>query len=317
MDHYLGNTDTMVSEFIRSLSELYPGKYEMMDGASSGGVLLKKGMDTDRVNLIVSNGGGCHPLSTGYVSKGMADASVNGNIRSAPSAYDIYETARHIGSQKGYLLLYNNFMGDYLNNDLAAELLELEQIESRLCPCTDDCLSVPKDAPRSERTGLIGLLYLIKIGAACAEKGLSLDETYRIVAHANERISSVTVTLDFSKEEYYLGSGFSGEPPAITCTEQFDRKSIAASVYDLLVQDLQPQPEEELVLLVSRLDQTRCEEGILFASELCRYAADRHPITQADAGYLTYLLDSHGFFVSVMCIDKITAPYWDGKRIVL
>ena len=309
MDQYLTNLDTFTRDTMDSLAAVYPDRFQILPDSYNGRVLLQKDLHPERVNVIVSSGGGCYPLSAGYVSEGMADASVNGSIRAAPSAYDIYEAAKAIGSKDGYVLIYNNFMGDYLNNDLAVELLELEGIPSRLCPSTDDCLSAPADAPRTERTGLTGLVYLLKIASACARKGLSLDETHRIVQHANDRISSVTVTLDFEKRQLCLGAGFSGEPPVITYDDRFTMKDAAATVYDLLIKDLQPKASDKLHLLVTRLEQTRCEEPFILAKEMKDYAVSRHPFEKLNVGYYTYLLNAHGFFVTVLCEDEILSPY--------
>lgn len=309
MDYYLTNTDNLTRDCMDSLAAVFPDRYQVLPDSYNGRVLLRKELHPERVNIIVSSGGGVYPLCAGYVNEGMADASVNGSIRAAPSAYDIYEAAKTIGSKDGYLLIYNNFMGDYLNNDLAAELLDLEGIPSRLCPSTDDCLSAPSDAPRIERTGLTGIVYLLKIGAACAAKGLSLDETCRIVQHANERISSVTLTLNFENRQLCLGAGFSGEPPVITYDDRFTMKDAAASIYDLLVNDLQPQEGHRLHLLVSRLEQTRCEEAFILAKEIYDYSASRHPLSKMNVGYYTYLLNASGFFVTMLCEDEILSPY--------
>lgn len=309
MDYYLTNTDNLTRDCMNSLAAVFPDKYQVLPDSYNGRVLLRKELHPERVNIIVSSGGGVYPLSAGYVNEGMADASVNGSIRAAPSAYDIYEAAKAIGSKDGYIFIYNNFMGDYLNNDLAVELLALEGIQSYLCPSTDDCLSAPSDAPRTERTGLTGLVYLLKIGAACAAKGLSLEETCKIVQHANQRISSVTVTLDFDKHQLCLGAGFSGEPPVITYDNRFTMKDAASVVYDLLTKDLQPKEGNKLHLLVSRLEQTRCEEAFILAKEIQDYAVSRHLISQMNVGYYTYLLNAHGFFVTILCEDEILSPY--------
>ena len=178
---YISDPNTSTRELVQVLASIYPDRFQVLSDSCNGRVLLRRTLRSDRVNVIVSCGGGCHPLSYGYLGEGMADACINGNQRCAPSAYDIYEAALKIGSSSGNLLIYNNYMGDYLNNDLAAELLSLEKIPCKLCPATDDCLSAPSDAPRIERGGLTGLLFLIRIAASCADAGLSLEETVRMV----------------------------------------------------------------------------------------------------------------------------------------
>lgn len=188
-------------------------------------------------------------------------------------------------------------------------MLALEGIPSRLCACTDDCLSAPSGSPRTERTGLIGIVYLLKIAAACAQKGLSLDETHRIVSYANQRISSVTVTLDFQSKSLCLGAGFSGEPPVFTYNDCFTMKDAAQTAYELLIKDLKPSKDCKLHLIVSRMEQTRCEEAFIFANEISKYASAHQPISEMSVGYFAYLMNTPGFFVTLLCEDETLSPY--------
>lgn len=310
---YLSDPDTSTRELVQAMASGYPESFQLLPDSYNGRILLRRKLCPDRVNVIVSCGGGCHPLSFGYLGEGMADACINGNRRCAPSAYDIYEAALKIGSRAGNILIYNNYMGDYLNNDLAAELLSLENIPAVLCPATDDCLSAPPDAPRSERGGLIGLLYLIRIAASCAEAGLSLEETARITRKANERMSTLALTLDYGKELIHLGAGFSGEPPVSTHANCFSVQGAAELSWETLCRDLCPSSSEKIYMAVSRMTLTHPEDAYILTDRIRRLSGAEHPIARAETGFYTNLFHEQGFLVTFLCADRELEAHLQGS----
>ncbi len=309
MSRFFADYDTLVRSFTGCLPQLYPDRFFVPEGTFNGRILLNPSATPDRVNVIVSNGGGCYPLSAGFVCRGMADASVSGNVVAAPSAYDIYEAARLLGGRKGYFLIYNNFMGDYLNNDMAQELLALDQIPVRQCPVCDDLLSAPAGSPRSERTGLSGIVLLARIASGAAAEGMDLDEIECLAAFAQTRMSTLTVTLNYEEQLLELGAGFSGEPPVQTLSDCFTIEGAARTALDLLTEDLKPRPDEELFFLVSRLEKTKDEDAFLLAAELKRQADVSYRTAKSRPGHFTSLLDAHGFFITMLCADDRLAGY--------
>jgi dihydroxyacetone kinase len=266
------------------------------------------------VNLIVSSGGGGGPFSASFVAgPDLADAAINGNICTAPSAYDIYEAVKKINSSHGYLFLYNNFMGDWLNNDLALELIESEGYQGRMMAVRDDCLSVPADAPRSERTGSIGILFAVKIAAACARTGASLDEVASLMDHVNDRMSSLMLTFDFEKKLTMLGEGISGEPARLVYENRFTLEDAAQLAYDVLIDDLKPRSNEKLYVLINRTHSALYEDEFILAKELHSYAASRTPVHKMSVGYYDRMSDSYGFSVTVLCADERIQPFMDHR----
>ena len=127
----LCNSDTVSRDFTDAMAAIHSDRVACVPGSFNNRALVRIPLDSSRVNLIVSAGGFGAPFPDSMVTcDGMADASVIGGKFAAPSAYDIYEAAKYINSDKGYLLIYNNFMGDCLNNDLAKELMEIDGLKS-------------------------------------------------------------------------------------------------------------------------------------------------------------------------------------------
>ena len=66
------------------------------------------------------------------------------------SAEQIYEISKEVEAGAGILFLYGNYTGDIMNFDMAAELLEMDDIETRSIVGADDVNS----HDRQVRTGL-------------------------------------------------------------------------------------------------------------------------------------------------------------------
>jgi dihydroxyacetone kinase-like protein len=130
----------------------HPDVWVKFRGERNSAALMKKSRNPDAFGIIISGGAANGPLFPGYVWEGLADAAVVGGPYGAPNAYTIYETGKHLGQEHGVLLLYNNFAGDYLNNDMAQELLELDGIAVESVIAPDDIASAVVD-PRDARSG--------------------------------------------------------------------------------------------------------------------------------------------------------------------
>ncbi|MDO4521705.1 MAG: dihydroxyacetone kinase subunit DhaK [Eubacteriales bacterium] len=313
---YLTNPDRLTKDCIDGMALIYPDRVQTLKSSYNGRALLHNPIHANRVNIITSAGGLGGPFAVGFpTGEDFCDVGINGGPCAAPSAYDIYEAAKYINSPHGYILIYNNFMGDGLNNDLALELLELEGYRGRLVPVHDDCLSVDANAPRDERTGLIGgSLLTTKIASAAAKEGQSLDEIASLLSHVGNRMSSLNVTYDFQNQTIMLGEGISGEKARIIHQNCFTLQDSVKLAYNYLYQDLKPCKDENLHLVVSRTFSTLYEDLFSFVKYFHQYASTVHPIKQTSAGHYLRMDISYGFSVTLLCADKSVENYLS-KRI--
>lgn len=312
MKRFLADPDTMTKDSMDGLRRVYPELVETIPRSYNQRSLLRHPIDPNRVNIIVSSGGWGGPFTLSFcTTPGMADAAVNGNICAAPSAYDIYETAKKINSPHGYLLLYNNFMGDCLNNDLALDLMEKDGLKGKLIPFNDDCLSVDESSPREERTGLTGIVYATKIASGYVKTGATLEEAAGLLSYVKSRISSVMVSADFKNETISLGEGISGEPPRYTYEKHFHLKDAAKFAYDKLYQDLAPKKNERVYVLINRAIYTFYEDQFILAKYLDEYSQGR--IHQMSAGYFFRMCDSYSFSVTMMSVDERCWPFMEER----
>ena len=102
MIKYLCDPDNVTRDCDEAIASIYPDFVRTVPNSFNGRSLYHYPPSPDRVNLIISTGGGGGPFSTAApFSAGLVDVCVNGGMYAAPSAYDIYEAAKYIDSRKG------------------------------------------------------------------------------------------------------------------------------------------------------------------------------------------------------------------------
>lgn len=307
---FLTDPNTISSTCAEGMARVYPEFIQTIPDSFNARAVLRHPTESDRVNIIVVAGGAGDPFSQSFVfGPDLADIAINGGFRAAPSAYDIYEAAKFVNSSKGYLMIFNNFMGDILNCDLAIELMALDGLKGKMCPFHDDCLSAHQGGTRRDRTGLIGLIYGIQAAAAYAKTGASLEEVTALAKHVGERTSSVLITMDFENEILRFGEGISGEPAPLTFQNEFSIDACAKHAYDILIDDLKPRPDEKLHILINRTSAGKFEDAYALAKSVYDYAAPRIPVSRMSTGYYMYMTDSYGLSVTALCADESMEPY--------
>ena len=288
----------------------YPERWRRFDSALASATLIKREATPDRVAVVISGGGSDGPWIPGFVGEGLADAAVIGAPYTAPNAYAIYEVSKALGKQKGVLLLYNNFMGDYLNNDMAAELLQLEGYRVEQVACCDD-MGMAIGEPKENRGGRLAAPYLIKIAAKAAAQGKSLEEVAALVRKAAARSSTLCVTVDTEDDVVTYGKGFSDEP-GFNTREHETPQSAAEETIRLLVDDVQPREGERVCLLVNRMRLTCYADSYIMAGYLHAALSARCPVMQTRVGAYSNILNLYGYTVTLLCADDEIAPYLDG-----
>jgi len=294
--------DYFATECFSGMERAYPDRFKCFMASKNSSILLKSNPTFDQVAVIISGGAGNGPLFAGYVGEGLADAAVAGAPFAAPNAYAIYEAGKYLGRKKGVLLLYNNFAGDYLNNDMAQELLEMDGIEVESVISTDD-VATALGEPRENRSGRSGIALLIKMAGACAGRGMSLKDTAAMLRRANQRLGTISMNVDFAKGRIEYGAGFSGEPGLMTA-EIKDMRTSAREALDMLTRDLDPKPEEKLFLLVNRLRLTTYPDSYIMANAAYDVLSEKYSVETMHVGAYSNITDVYGFNFSILCMDE-------------
>lgn len=192
MKKLINDPNMVARETIEELALANPHTLKKIEGAMA--VARRDAPVAGKVAVVTGGGSGHEPLFAGYVGRGLADASVAGNIFASPPPMPIVTTARQIHSGRGILLLYGNYSGDILNFDAAAEELTADGIEVMTVRIADDVASAPREN-RSQRRGIAGDIFVVKTTCAAAEEGLDLPAVAAVAEKANENTASMAVAL--------------------------------------------------------------------------------------------------------------------------
>jgi phosphoenolpyruvate---glycerone phosphotransferase subunit DhaK len=309
----LNNPDNVAREAVHGLALAYPQHVRQLEGLQA--VARRTAPTRGKVAVVTGGGSGHEPMFLGYVGTGMADASVAGNIFASPPPKPIYETAKAVHGGAGVLFLYGNYSGDALNFDIAAEMLEADDIPVRTVRVADDVASAPPEK-REERRGIAGDLFVIKIASACAEEGASLEEVGSAAIKANENTRSIGVALssciipasgrpifEIGENEIEVGMGVHGEP-GVSRRPLPTAAGLAGDMVQRLLADLQPQGEDEVALLVNGLGATPLIELFVMFHSIHPLLADAGvQIFRSYVGNYVSSLDMAGCSITLMRLD--------------
>ena len=159
MKKMINNPFKVTDELVEGFVCANPNKIRKVEGMNV--VVRKDAPIKNKVGVVIGGGSGHEPLFLEMVGKGMGDAAAHGQIFTSPPASLVYEAAKQVNGGAGIVFVYGNYMGDRLNFDMAAELVEAEGIEVKTIRVWDDIASAPINRI-SERRGIAGDLFVIK-----------------------------------------------------------------------------------------------------------------------------------------------------------
>jgi dihydroxyacetone kinase-like protein len=310
----LNNPEKVALEAVQGLALAYPQYVRQVEGLQA--VVRRDAPTAGKVAVLTGGGSGHEPMFLGYVGRGMADASVAGNVFASPPPMPIYETAKVVHAGAGVLFLYGNYSGDVLNFDMAAEMLEADGISVITVRVADDLASASLEK-RDERRGIAGDLFVIKAASARAEEGASLEEVARAAEKANENTRSIGVALssciipasgrpifEIGENEIEVGMGVHGEPGVSRQTLPTADK-LAADMVGRLLADLRPRQGDEIAVLVNGLGATPLSElFIMFGSVHPLLVGAGLRICRSYVGNFVSSLDMAGCSISLMRLDN-------------
>ena len=297
--------ESALDEAMNGVLTADPGRCERLETEYGYGI-YRSNLKENCVRVILNGGGGIGPMWAGCVAEGLSDGIVHGEFDSAPNAYTIYEMAKKLDAGKGVLLITNNYMGDYLNNDMACELLAYDGIESEVCLISDDAGSA-RGRSRSERGGMSGILQVAKAAVKAAYEGKSLKEVKAVADRFNENTVSVTALYDDDGNISY-GAGFSGEPPLVT--EEFTgADDFVKHGLEILLDDFEDIPEK-IFLNISRMRNTCYAESMVILQSSVRFLEEKGiKVCGCTAGSYFDVFEQGGCIFTVTAVDEDMEAY--------
>lgn len=314
------DVSNVVSESLAGYIHAYNKLYKRIGEYTS---FIYKGHRKDKVALVIGGGSGHDPLFSGFVGAGLADACASGNICASPNPELIKVTAQAVDQGKGVLFVYGNYAGDNLNFDMAEELCQAEGMKTAHVREWDDFASAPKERI-TDRRGIAGDIYTIKIAGAACDAGLELKEVLRITEKARDNTSSIGLatspgtlpgnekpTFEIDDDEMEFGMGLHGEP-GIERTKMLPCNEMVERMYQELKKEMDLKEGEEVAVLVNGLGSTPLISLNLAYYELHkRLHRDGIKVYDAEIKSWCTCMEMGGFSITLLRLDEELKKYYD------
>lgn len=276
-----------------------------------------------RVGVVIGGGSGHEPLFLEFVGKGMADAAAAGAVFTSPGPDLILAATQEVHGGAGVVYIFGNYAGDNMNFDLASEMAAAEGIETRIVRVWDDVASAPPDRI-DDRRGTAADLFVIKIAGAAAERGMNLDEVYRVASKARDRSRSLGVALssctlpgmkkpifEIADDVMMVGMGLHGEP-GMKETQLVSADEASRLMMEPLLEELDLGAGDEVALLVNGYGSTTRLELNIMARAAARILEERGvALYDGAVGNFCTSLEMAGCSFTLLHLDDELKDLWD------
>ncbi len=314
MKKILNDPLAYVDEMLEGMCAAHPDHYERCGPENR--VIARPGSPVEgKVGLVSGGGSGHLPVFTGYVGDGLIDACAIGEVFSSPNVEQMTEAIRRANGGKGVLLLYGNYGGDNMNFDMAAEMLEMEDIETRTVRGCDDVASGGPDE-REKRRGIAGIIYAYKVAGAKAKAGGSLDEVAAVAQKAVDSMRTAGValtpcivpaagkpTFELGDDEMEIGMGIHGEP-GVRRGPLRPADEISGEMLDMILNDITLGEGDRVSVLCNSLGATPLEELYIVYRYVAAQLNDRGvSIVEPVVGRYCTSMEMTGHSVTLIKLD--------------
>ena len=271
--------------------------------------------NNDKVSIVQGSGSGHEPAHVMVVGPGMLDAACPGDVFAAPPSGYVYQTAKLLASDKGVLLLVNNYTGDRMAFEMAQELAEADGLKVTTLFIDDD-VAVKDSTWTVGRRGVAGNFFVMKACGAKAEEGAELEEVVRV----GEKVNSVARTMgialtactppakgsplfELGDDEMEVGVGIHGEPGRRRA-KVVSANEIVDILLDAVVPDLPFESGDKVALMINGLGGTPISElYLLYGIAAEKLAAMGITATRSYVGEYCTSLEMAGASLTLVKLD--------------
>jgi len=269
----------------------------------------------NKVSIVQGSGSGHEPAHVMVVGPGMLDAACPGDVFAAPPSDYVYQTAKLLASDKGVLLLVNNYTGDRMAFEMAQELAEADGLKVTTLFIDDD-VAVKDSTWTVGRRGVAGNFFVMKACGAKAEEGAELEEVVRV----GEKVNSVARTMgialtactppakgsplfELGEDEMEVGVGIHGEPGRRRA-KIVSANEIVDILLDAVVPDLPFESGDKVALMINGLGGTPISElYLLYGIAAEKLAAKGIAVTRSYVGEYCTSLEMAGASLTLVKLD--------------
>lgn len=317
MKKLLNNVENVVPEMLEGLVYSNDGIYKL-----EGYNVIARKEKGEKVALVSGGGSGHEPSHAGYVSYGLLDAAVSGEVFTSPTPDQVLAAIQAVDSGKGVLLVIKNYTGDVMNFEMALEMAQDMDIKVDKVIVADD-IAVENSLYTIGRRGVAGTVLVHKIAGSAAQDGNDLETVKNIAQEVIENTKTLGMSLggctvpasgklsfELAEDEVEMGLGIHGEPG----THKEKIKSAKEHV-DYIVEKLLEASEingEEVVTLVNGLGATTLMELYVINKNLVESLKEKGiKIHKALVGNYMTSLEMPGFSITILKLSDTTKKYFD------
>ena len=317
MKKLLNNVENVVPEMLEGLVYSNDGIYKL-----EGYNVIARKEKGEKVALVSGGGSGHEPSHAGYVSYGLLDAAVSGEVFTSPTPDQVLAAIQAVDSGKGVLLVIKNYTGDVMNFEMALEMAQDMDIKVDKVIVADD-IAVENSLYTIGRRGVAGTVLVHKIAGSAAQDGNDLETVKNIAQEVIKNTKTLGMSLggctvpasgklsfELAEDEVEMGLGIHGEPG----THKEKIKSAKEHV-DYIVEKLLEASEingEEVVTLVNGLGATTLMELYVINKNLVESLKEKGiKIHKALVGNYMTSLEMPGFSITILKLSDTTKKYFD------
>ena len=284
MKKIMNSADNFAKETVEGIVAAYGDKVKLLNNDPQMYVSSYPALE-GKVGIVTAGGSGHLPVFLGYVGQGMLDGCIVGNVFASPSAQKMADVIKAVNRGNGVLCLYGNYGGDILNFDMACEMVEMDDIETKTVLVKDDLASSPIEA-KEKRRGVAGMVYAFKIAGAAADKGMDLEEVAALAQRALDNIRTIGVALSpcivpmvgkptftIAEDEIEVGMGIHGEP-GIEVRKMMSADEIADDIIARLQIEVNLKAGDKVSIMVNGLGATPLEEQFIVYRRIHKILGD-------------------------------------------
>jgi phosphoenolpyruvate---glycerone phosphotransferase subunit DhaK len=313
MKKFVNDPKNFVPEMLQGIALANPDKLTYVPDYNL--IMRADAPRNDKVSIVQGSGSGHEPAHVMVVGKGMLDAACPGDVFAAPPMDYVYETTKLLASDKGVLLLVNNYTGDRMAFEMSQEMSAADGLNVKTLIIDDD-VAVKDSTYTVGRRGVAGNFFVMKAVGAASEDGADLDELVRI----GQKVNSVTRTMgmaltactppakgsplfELGDDEIEMGVGIHGEPGR-SREKLTSANEIIDSMLDAVVSDLPYENGDNVALMINGLGGTPISELYLLYGRAYQQLAHRGiDVGRSYVGEYCTSLDMAGASVTLVKLD--------------
>ncbi len=319
MKKFINDPANLTVELMEGMALAFGGRIRLDSGKL---VFRAQPKPRDKVALVTLGGAGHEPALSGFVGRGMLDASVVGEIFAAPAAPKVFQALKAVEREAGTLLVVLNHSGDVMSSNIALEMARKQGLHVRSILTHED-IAPGAGAPASERRGLVGCVPLYKVAGAAAEEGFDFDRVCAVAERFNRNMATLAVALrtathpstgqaifELAEDEMEIGMGQHGEA-GTGSMKLLTADETARAMLDRLLEAVQAKAGDKLLVVLNGAGATTLMELFIVYRAVHRILTERgiEPVSPLIGEYLT-VQEMAGFQMCVARMDDELVRLW-------